>query len=305
MSLLPVDYILALYNIVLIAVWTPLAATSDVARWMIGVHAVALALPLLLAFAGQIRAPLVAALRELYPLLWLAIFWRELGIHCELVGSAPNDALLAWLDRTVFGVNVNATWPVDMPAGWFSELMQGVYFLYYVLFVGLVLYFLVQRRRLVARDVTLRLSAAYAAAYLVYAIAPTVGPMAMAAFPRFGGEGVHGLFRMLNDALQAAGDAAGTAFPSTHVAGAVTLAWLAWHYCPRWVAWLTIALACAIAPATVYTQNHFLLDAVCGGLLALWLQASVIPALEGAHRSPLRQALRLPRTVPKTEPEAA
>jgi hypothetical protein len=97
-SLLPVDHILALNNIVLIAVWTPLAATSDVARWMIGVHAVALALPLLLGFAGQIRTPLVAALRELYPLLWLAIFSRELGVR-----SVVRRHAAGWGARPVAG----------------------------------------------------------------------------------------------------------------------------------------------------------------------------------------------------------
>jgi membrane-associated phospholipid phosphatase len=192
-----------------------------------------------------------------------------------------------------------------MPMGWFSELMQGVYFLYYALFVGMVLYFLLRRDRLVLRDVTLRLSAAYAAAYVVYAVAPTVGPMAMAEFPRFGGAGAHGLFRTLNDALQAAGDAAGTAFPSTHVAGAVTLAWLAWRYGPRWFACLVTALAVGIAPATVYTQNHFLLDAVGGGVLAVWLQWSVIPTLERVHNYTLLQVPRLTQGAPRTEPEAA
>lgn len=301
MTLLPVDYVLVLYNVLLIAVWTPLAATSDVARWMMGVHTVALSLPWLLVHAPAAPVRWLGALREIYPVVWLTTFWRELGIHCELVGSVPNDTLLAWLDRTVFRGNLNAAWPPAMPMGWFSELMQGVYFAYYVLFVGLVLYFLVRGDRSLLRDVILRLSAVYAAAYIVYAVAPTVGPMAMPEFPRFGGEGAHRLFRTLNDALQAAGDAAGTAFPSTHTAGAVTLAWLAWRYCRRWFAWLTVALAILVIPATVYTQNHFLLDAVGGAFLGLWLQALGIPGLDGIHRMPLWQAIRRPAVLPATE----
>jgi membrane-associated phospholipid phosphatase len=304
-SLLPVDYVLALYNLVLIAVWAPLAATSDVARWMISVHLAALALPWLLLQAVPIRSPVVAALREIYPMAWLAIFWRELGLHCEFVGSAHNDALVAWVDRRLFGVNLSATWAPAMPMGWLSEAMQCVYFSYYALFVGLVLYLLLRRNRLIVRDLTLRLSTVYGAAYVIYAVAPTVGPMAMREFPRFGGEGAHGLFRMLNGALQAAGDAAGTAFPSTHVAGAVTFAWLAWRYCPRRFAWFVVALAVLIAPATVYTQNHFVLDALGGGLLSLWLQWSAIPTLERMHRSRLFQSWRPVRGAPTTEPEAA
>ncbi len=49
-------------------------------------------------------------------------------------------------------------------------------------------------------------------------------------------------------------------------------------------------------------QGPYDLIVTCSDLV---VQGSVIPALEGAQRSPLFQALRLPRTVPKTEPETA
>jgi hypothetical protein len=301
--LLPVDYLLALYNLLMIGVWTPLAPTLSTARWMIVVHLVGLGLVWLLARGPVSESGVVRAVREVYPILWLMVFWRELGIHCELVGSAPNDTLLAAVDRSLLGVNLSAVWAPTMSMGWFSELMQLVYFSYYVAFVGLVLYLLVRGNRETARDVTLRVSAVYVACFIVYAIAPTIGPMAM--FPRFSGEGVHGLFRTLNDALQASGDAAGTAFPSTHVAGAITLAWLAWRHCPRWCAWLVTAVAVGVAPATIYTQNHFLVDAVAAVALAFWLQGYGVPALQGATRARLVPTLGRPATVPKSEPEVA
>jgi membrane-associated phospholipid phosphatase len=127
--------------------------------------------------------------------------------------------------------------------------------------------------------------------------------MAMAEFPRFAGPGAGGVFRALNDWLQANGDAAGTAFPSTHVAGAITLAWLGWRHCPRWCAWLLTFLALLVGPATVYTQNHFVLDAVTGAILGLVLQGLVVPALE-TERPALR--LKLPAFgLPRTGAEAA
>jgi len=166
-----------------------------------------------------------------------------------------------------------------------------------VLFVGLALVLLMRRNQAITQELTLRLSAAYAVAYAVYAVTPTVGPMAMAVFPRFGGEGTHGLFRALNDFLQANGDAVGTAFPSTHTAGAVTLAWLAWRYCPRWVAWTATVLAIGIAPATVYTQNHFAIDAIMGALLGLLLQSYVVPRVREGARWPLRAMERAAETA--------
>ena len=302
MNLLPIDAVLFLYNAVLISVWLPLARESGIARWMIAIHALGLCLPPLLIRARRLSRAL-AVLREIYPALWLLVFWRELGIHCALVGSAMDDAVLAAFDRVVFGVNLNAVWAPLMPAAWASELMQGIYFGYYASFLGLIVYLFSRRQLQVTRDTLLRISITYAAAYVVYAIAPTVGPMAMGSFPRFAGPGAGGVFRALNDWLQANGDAAGTAFPSTHVAGAITLAWLAWRHCPRWCAWLLTVLALAVGPATVYTQNHFALDALSGAILGMVLQGLVVPALQGE-----RGAFRVNAPIfglPRTETEAA
>jgi len=304
-TLLPVDWVVAFYNVTLIGVWLPRAGESAVARWMIAVHAAGLGLLWLLARGPSLEWRLTRALREVYPILWLLVFWRELGLHCGLVGSAPNDAYVARLDQALFGANWSAVWAPAMPTGWLSELMQGVYFAYYVACPLVLLHLLLARGRDTARETTLRMVLVYTGAYLVYAIAPTVGPMAMAEFPRFAGPAASGLFRRLNDWLQATGDAAGTAFPSTHVAGAVTLAWLAWRHYSQRLAWLLSALALLIAPATVYTQNHFLLDAVGGALLAWWCQSWLVPFLTRSPAERRWPALGFGTRLRETEAEAA
>ena len=178
MNLLPIDGVLIVYNLLMIAVWSPLAWTSGIARWMIAVHTAALALPWLLWWAGPNPSRAVAALRLLYPLLWLSAFWRELGIHWEMVGSTPNDTLLATLDSRVFGTNLCVAWPAAMPG--LNEVMQSFYFLFYVLLVvALAAFFLSRRRPAVVQEVALRLALAYVGAYVFYAIAPTIGPASM------------------------------------------------------------------------------------------------------------------------------
>jgi len=304
-SLLPVDWVIAAYNLILIVVWMPHVADSSVARWMIGVHSAALSLPWVLA---RVRSPWwgTRALREVYPILFLLVFWRELGLHWEVVGSAANDAYVARLDQALFGANWSAVWAPAMPMRWLGDVMQSIYFAYYVVCAAMLVHLVFGRGRDTMRETTLRMVLVYAAAYAVYAIAPTVGPMWMHEFPRFAGPGVHGLARGLNDALQTAGDAPGTAFPSTHVAGAVTLAWLAWRYYSRPIAWAVTGLAAAIAPATVYTQNHFVLDAVGGALLACWCQGWLVPRLTARRadrRWPVVHGLAPQLAV--QEPEAA
>jgi len=295
-----VDHLVALYNVILIAVWSPLAMTSATARWMIGVHIGALSLPLLLLWAPELQSSVARAAREVYPLLWVLVFWKELGIHCSLVGSASNDAFIASLDRSLFGENFNVTWAPAVSQVWVGDLMQFLYFSYYIVLVGVIVRVLSSGNRTAVRDLTLSFAAVYLGAYIVYAIAPTAGPMSM--FPRFEGAGTHSLFRVLNDGAAAAGDATGTAFPSTHVAGALTLALVAWRQLSRTEAWVATVLAVGIAPATVYTQNHLVIDGVAGAILAVGLQLS-LPVLVK-----LQAALaegRRPRLARDTEPETA
>jgi membrane-associated phospholipid phosphatase len=61
----------------------------------------------------------------------------------------------------------------------------------------------------------------------------------------------------------------------------MTLALAAWRWLPRPLAVGTLALAVAIALATVYTQNHYAIDAVAGIVLAGFLQTIVAPVLTG------------------------
>src|SRR5687768_9734117 len=66
--LLPVDRIFLLFNLLIAIALLPLATTEPAARGLIVAHLLALALPPLLAAAGQLPGPL-SLIRELYPLL--------------------------------------------------------------------------------------------------------------------------------------------------------------------------------------------------------------------------------------------
>jgi len=272
--ILPVDLCVAAYNLLLIGVWAPLVLTEPAARWMIGAHLAALALPFLLSNASR-RGRAVAVLRDVYPVLWLCVFWKELGIHHSIVGSAAGDALVSRLDLRLFGGHPNLHWMPSMPALWFSELMHSFYFAYYPLVLLVPLMVIVRRGAEERRDVLLRVTAAYLTCFSVYAVLPAAGPMHT--LPVYSGDLVNGLFYQLTHLARQGGDALGTAFPSSHVVGAVTSAWLTCRYWGGWQGKAATLTAVMIGLATVYTQNHFLVDAVSGALIALTLHNLVIP----------------------------
>ena len=78
-----------------------------------------------------------------------------------------------------------------------------------------------------------------------------------------------GFFYGLVEVAQRLGDSRGCSFPSSHVAGATTIAYLAWRWLPRWAAIVLTVDAAGVLASTVYTQNHYAVDSVAGLVWAL------------------------------------
>jgi membrane-associated phospholipid phosphatase len=136
------------------------------------------------------------------------------------------------------------------------------------------------------REMTFRLLVTYLGCDLLYVLFPVYGP-------HFGGgaaagQFAEGFFRGVSEALRATGDSPGTAFPSSHVAGVLTAAFLAFRWFRRPAAWFWAVGALAVAASTVYTRNHFLVDVAAGALVALLLQAAVSWLAVGRAGNPLR-----------------
>jgi membrane-associated phospholipid phosphatase len=62
-----------------------------------------------------------------------------------------------------------------------------------------------------------------------------------------------------------------------------------------------LGVSVGVAASTVYTQNHYFLDAVAGAALALLLQYALVPALLGrAGTGPTRQKAEAPTVSART-----
>lgn len=291
----PADRIVAAFNLAALAGWIPLLA-EPTARRLAAVHAlIALAFALFGVLPRRVRRStrprpilgpgdprverVLAVMRDAYPLLAVCLAWRELGVRHAFLHGAEQNALVAgfdaWLVSPAFGDHANLLWAPAMPA--LSEAMQAVYFAFLPLAVLLVARLLMMDDAARRREGIVRLTLTFLGCFACYLLLPTDGPRAT--MPRFTLGIDHGFFFRLNDAVRAAGDSLGTAFPSSHVAGSATLAWIAWRCCGRRMAWVYSLVAALIALAVVYTQNHFVVDALAGIGVTLLLQAIVAPAL--------------------------
>lgn len=276
----PVDSLVAGYNALLAAAWL-VASTSPRAAWWAflaaGIHLAACFVP---AWRARRESPGIAA--DLYPLLALAAFFEELGPLLPLLHAGTHDAAIEALDRRVFGFHLNATWMPSMPYVWLSEAMFGLYFAYYALIYLPPLWLALGHRREALADTLLRLMATYLACYVLYLAYPVVGPR-LTSEPYRGPLTAGPMYRLVH-AVLARGEADGTAFPSSHVAGSVAIALTCRRWLPGVWARLTAVMAAGVAAATVYTGNHYAIDVLAGLFVASAVQTA-LPALRRALSS--------------------
>ncbi|MFQ5890024.1 MAG: phosphatase PAP2 family protein [Gemmatimonadota bacterium] len=293
-SVLAVDRLMAAYNLILAVLWVPLLTRAWYAPGILAAHAAAGLLPALLGRGPASLSRPLRLLRESYPLLWLPVLWIELDMLISLLHDRSGDSAILSLDLALFGVHIDRVWMPAMPQLWFSELMHFAYYAYYALIFLPPIAVALAGRVDAFRDMTVRLMATYLCCYLFYLAFPVVGPHGLG--QPFEGPLTNGFFYRLVEAAHATGDVRGAAFPSSHVAGAVTIALLGWRWFPSGIALLMSVEAVGVMMATVYTQNHYGIDSVAGLVWALAIQALLVPALLGwpPVRAVLPGAPRLP-----------
>jgi membrane-associated phospholipid phosphatase len=301
-ALRPVDRLLAAYNAALALAWLAAAALAGptssgpglayeiaarVALALSLVHVICVGLPWVIARLPA-EAPLpLRLLRTAYPLLFVPICWLELDPLIRTLHATTWDGTVMALDRVLFGLHLDQAWIRAVPQLWFSEIMYFAYWLYLPIIFLPPIVMAIRRDTAGFDDVTLRLLATYLGCYMFYILLPTAGP---AVFGRpFASPSSHGFFYQLVARAHETGNVYGAAFPSSHVAGAVTVAWLGWRWFPRWAAILLTVQAAGVVMSTVYTQNHYAVDSLAGVFFALAIQAWAVPALRrraGRRRAP-------------------
>lgn len=289
-----VDRLLAAYNVALAGVWLAWAGRAPGAVALAAAHIAGALLPWLLLRTSRLPRP-AALLRDFYPLVWLAAFWSEVDIIRRTMHVAARDGAIRSLDLAIFGVHLHE---IALPAlPWISEPLHFVYFAYYATIVVPIVVLYYQGRRMEQLEALFRLLATYTACFIVYIVFPVDGPAH--AGTAYRGPAETGLFFGLVHLVNGAGSSLGAAFPSSHVAGAVTIAFIGRSWFSRKVATLLTVQAAGVLLATFYTQYHYAADSVAGLVLALVLQGLVVPRVlrAGVDRAACPLELRPPHAL--------
>ena len=216
--------------------------------------------------------------------LWL-VCWLELGWLIRLSGQAMHDPQIAAADLALFGGHGHVLFGQWFP--WAGQAMQLIYLSYYGLILGPPLV-LARRQRFIACDhYTHVVMTTYLLCFLAYMLFPVLGPRAVATAQIDHDGGVLGA---VAEALRQTGDSPGTAFPSSHCAGAFAAALAAGKFARRRLRLVLLAWAALITISTIHTGNHYSIDAVAGVLVAIGVHHVAVrirPVHAGVHEEAL------------------
>jgi len=247
--------------------------------WLLTAHAGVLTLVHLLirlhAEGGAGRG--VDFLRHFYPVLLYTGFYRETGELHHMLYPGFLDPVIIRLEQAVFGFQPSLAFMDHLPYLAVSELLYAAYFTYYLMIVGIGLALFLRNREQFFHYVSV-VSFVFYICYLIYLFLPVMGPRSFyrdpadyllpsevqpVHVPPFPEAVKAGLFYQIMAFIYRTLESPGAAFPSSHVAVAVTTVWFSFRYLRR-IRYLHLGDAVLLCLSTVYCRYHYAVDVVAG-----------------------------------------
>lgn len=262
--------------------------------WLVAAHALGMILvhSLVQAHAARRGGPVVTFLRGFYPILFYTGFYRETGELNQMFVTGYRDAWFIQMDQALFGCQPSLTFMDHWPQWFVSEFFYACYFSYYLMIAGIGLALLLRNRDQFFHFVSV-VSFVFYLCYLTYIFLPVMGPriffgaradlffgsshvlslpaeLMPSPPPEFPLSVQAGLFFQLVIWIYRYFEAAGAAFPSSHVSVALTTLYFSWIYLPR-IRWIHAFVAAGLCLATVYCRYHYVVDVFAGMAVAATL----------------------------------
>jgi membrane-associated phospholipid phosphatase len=261
--LLPVERALLGY----LALITPVALLRSLQRpitlWVVGINLAIVLLVLLVRRSATNGSG--QWLRELYPLLLLLALYSELDLFNGFEVTPIHDAAVQGWEAKLFGGQISRDWWRSGPSGFWSTILHGAYFSYYPIVMGPAALFLFRGNLPAVRRAVCWTVVTFLFCYLCFLGFPVAGPYYE--FTRPTGPFVDNPMARLVYATLAEGSSYGTAFPSSHVAAAISSTSAAFVGSRRLGLALLVPTGLLMV-GVVYCQMHYAVDAVAGAAVA-------------------------------------
>ncbi len=227
----------------------------------------------------------VGFFRDVYPFIFITYLYYEIRYLAQLFSDGFNDATVQAWEQAIFGQQLAMTLSETFPFGWLSELMHFFYASYWIMLPGAALLMYLRGRIKGLRDLVYAELIVFCSCYLVFIFWPVQGPHYE--FPLIGGSLAEGWWYNWVHWVLEDGGSKGAAFPSSHVAVAVTILAVTWRR-DRLVWAIFFPFVIGLTISTVYGRFHYGIDALTG-----WLAATLFVPLAWRVAPYLRRALRV------------
>ncbi len=268
-SLRPVDGLLLAYVAVVSAVAAARVSVFPDCAWLLGANALIVVLILLV--TRRDLGSFGRLVHDVYPIVLLLGLYASIDTLNGAGRVRVHDRTVQGWEAALFGSQPSRDWWRAAPSRFWSTVLHGAYFSYYLVILAPTLTLLRRAERALLRRFVLAVMTTFVICYLCFIFFPVAGPYYR--FPRPNGSFVDNPMARLVYAVLAQGSSFGAAFPSSHVAASVAATVVTWSASRR----LGIALGAATALLTVgvvYCQMHYAVDAIAG--LALGLVVGVV-----------------------------
>ena len=198
------------------------------------------------------------------PLLLIPFLYWELPVLNQLLGQGYMDSWVQGLEMRVFPGNPSAGLAGAYPWPLLSEGLHLAYLSYYPLIVFPPLFLWARGHRSLFRESVFRMVLTFTVCFFLYLLIPVEGP-------RYGGvppSGIpEGAVRGWALTILESGSARGSAFPSSHVAVAVTQSLFLLGQ-KKWIGLGALCLSLGLGVGAVYGGFHYGVDVLAGLVLA-------------------------------------
>jgi len=206
-------------------------------------------------------------IRSIYPISLFGYFFVGGYVVNRIIFACWQDPLFYKLDKLIFGYSPSLVWGKTFAHPLIDEFFAFAYFSYYPMIVGLPILLWFKDRKAFHHCIFC-LTFVFYLCYFIYSWLPVIGGRYFSEAMELSKQSNGYLFSAIMAFIYQNSHHLGGAFPSSHVAIALTLSIAAWQY-RKSLGTIMLALTFFLSIATVYCHYHWFVDAIAGILMGL------------------------------------
>lgn len=173
------------------------------------------------------------------------------------------DPIFQNYDQLIFTYQPAIIWEQVWNGFFIQEVLHFSYFAYYLMILGIPLYLYLKSDKKIFKQAVFNISFVFYACYLIYMFLPVIGGRALEGAYELTIQYRYGVFTHIMAFIYRTSTHLGGAFPSSHVAIALTITLISLKHF-KYLQYLLICITILLTISTVYCHYHYFIDAIAG-----------------------------------------